>query len=114
LEKELAQFATNGNESPGECEEGPSRTKIHRCDGGESGRQFLNSKWTLSDTSASTNQTKFLPIDPDEWQTTSGNEDGNLLQIAENQENLDIIIDMEQSEDETKSTKNNSTASRRS
>jgi len=113
LKKELAQFATDGNECPRESEEGPSRTQMHGCGGGEREKQLLNSKWTLSDTSASTNQTNFPSIDPDEWQTSSGNEDGNLLQIAENQENLDIIIDMEQSEDETKSTKNNSTASRR-
>jgi ABC-type multidrug transport system ATPase subunit len=112
LKNELAQCAADGNESDGESEEEPIREKKHRCGGG-AGRDFLKLKWTSSDTSASTNQTNSPTIDLNESQTSIGDESENLLQESNKQENLHLIIDMEQSEDETKSPKNNSTASRR-
>lgn len=111
LKKELAQFATDENESDGESEEEPITEKKHGCGGGAA-REFPKLKWTSLDTSASTNQTNSPPIDLNESQTSIGDESENLLQGGDKQDNLDIIIDMEPSEDETKSTKNNSTASR--
>lgn len=99
LKKELAQFNTDVNDGDGENDEDDS--------------ELLKPEWTPSDTSVSTKPTSSSPIDANESQTSSGDESESLLRGDKNREKLDVIIHMEQSEDDTKSAKNNSTASRR-
>ena len=112
LQRELAQFATDENETDYNSGEGSRGGTKHRCDGGD-GQEFFNQKWPSSDTSASTHQKNSSSIDPNELQTSSGDESDNLLRREEDQKNLALVIDMEPSEDESESTKNNSTPSRR-
>ena len=99
LKKELAQFSTDVNEFDEEKVEGRN--------------ELLKPEWTPSDTSVSTKQTSSSSIDGNESQTNSGDESESLLREDNNREKLDVVIHIEESEDEKKSAKNNSTTSRR-
>ena len=98
LKKELAQFNTDVNEFDRENVEGSS--------------ELLKPEWTASDTSVSTKQTS-SSSDSNESQTSSGDERESLLREDNNREKLDVVIHIEESEDEKKSAKNNSTTPRR-
>lgn len=111
LKKELAQYDTDRKEFDDKDAQESNGAKTCGCVS-EVEEEFLKSEWNLTDASASPSQLDFSPTDPsDEQWNSSEDPSEKLLGESKNQTNLDVVIDLNSSEDKTKYAKISTTTS---